>query len=377
MNMNKPILDLPTLYKNNATGTGWWKVSLPDDEPPGFLIEYAKSDTAKSVTKFHPTVAKNINRSNQTTGWEQAVLEAESKWRKQLDKGYTVDKPEAGTHATNTLGYVLPMLAKKKKDVKHESVDFTHAYVQPKLDGNRALKGASSLYSRGGKVFELPHLNAAVESQCPDILVDGEIYKHDSTLQQINSWIKDVREESECLEYWIYDVVDMSLPFHERIKKIPALIGHLKLVPTVKVNSWEEVMQLHKKYIAQGYEGTILRWGEGGYESDKRSKFLIKIKDYQDAEFRIIGAKEGVPYTQFDGARQLIAKYTHCVYICQTETGQTFDCSAPGTMYQKDAAWKAREIAIGKLLKVNYWNLIDGVPQQPTAADIREQWDMS
>lgn len=63
---------LPTLYKNNSTGTGWWKI-IPVLNPsnPGYQITYAKSKNAKAVKKFHPTFAKNIGRANQTTAEEQ------------------------------------------------------------------------------------------------------------------------------------------------------------------------------------------------------------------------------------------------------------------------------------------------------------------
>lgn len=398
--MNKPGLDLPTLYKNNATGTGWWKVSLPDDEPPGFLIEYAKSDTAKAVAKFHPTVAKNINRSNQTTGWEQAVLEAESKWRKQLDRGYSVERPAEGERPTNTLGLLKPMLATPFEKIKPETIDWDNAYVQPKLDGHRAMFKDGVLYSRQGKEIDLPHIVEAIVSAGLDHLhLDGEIYWHGKTLQEIGSLIKRPREESLSLKYWLYDVVSdepysaraavfkvahpiptLEYWVYDRVSDepysaremafkashIPTTDTALEITPTYQVG-WQEILnELHTEFKALGYEGTILRHGTTGYEDDKRSRNLIKVKDYDEAEFKIVSGKLGVPY-QSEGV-----EYQCCVYVCECEGG-TFDVTAPGTMQEKDAAWRNLYDAIGQMLTVKFWNLSkDRIPQQPVALRIRE-----
>ena len=365
--MNKPELNLSTLYKNNSTGTGWWKVSLPDCEPPGFTIEYAKSDTAKSVAKFHPTVAKNINRSNQTTAWEQAVLEAKSKWRKQLDRGYSVERPAEGARPTNTLGLLKPMLATPFEKIKPETIDWDNAYVQPKLDGHRAMFKDGVLYSRQGKEIKLPHVVEAIKEAGLDHLhLDGEIYWHGKTLQEIGSLIKRPREESEGLEYWMYDVVS-DQPYELRIEllKCPSE-SPIKAVLMYKITTEQVMREFHTEFKELGYEGTILRHGITGYEDDKRSRNLIKVKDYDEAEFKIVSGKLGVPY-QSEGV-----EYQCCVYVCECEGG-TFDVTAPGTMQEKDAAWRNLDDAVGRMLTVKFWNFSkDRVPQQPVALRIRE-----
>ncbi len=58
---------------------------------------------------------KNIGRSNETTPEEQAILEAESKYRSKLREGYSTTIPEEGAKPLlNQLGYLKPMLAKSK-----------------------------------------------------------------------------------------------------------------------------------------------------------------------------------------------------------------------------------------------------------------------
>ena len=47
----------------------------------------------------------------QTSPLQQAILEAESKVKLKLDKGYVDEIPKAGSVATNTLGFIQPMTA--------------------------------------------------------------------------------------------------------------------------------------------------------------------------------------------------------------------------------------------------------------------------
>ena len=46
----------------------------------------------------------------------------------------------------------------------------------------------------------------------------------------------------------------------------------------------------HDAFLADGYEGSILRLDLGPYEN-KRSKQLLKKKDFIDEEFKIVGAE--------------------------------------------------------------------------------------
>lgn len=368
--MNEQTTALPPLYKNNSTGIGWWKVEAITEAPQiGYEITYAKSEFGKPVRKFHPTVAKNIGRANQTTAVEQAVKEAKARWTKQLDKGYTVEKPEDGAVSTNTLGYMKPMLATPIDKVKPESIDWENAYVQPKLDGHRAMFKDGVLYSRQGKEIKLPHIIAAIKEAGLDHLhLDGEIYWHGRTLQEIGSLIKRPRAESEGLEYWIYDVVsnDPYIVRNEQLRTRLLGSSNLTLTQTYSVGNESQVKELHTEFKGLGYEGTILRHGTNGYESDKRSRNLLKVKDYDEAEFRIISGKLGVPYNS-EGV-----EYKCCVYVCECEGG-TFDVTAPGTMQEKDAAWYNLDDALSKMLTVKFWNLSkDGIPQQPVALRIRD-----
>jgi len=134
---------------------------------------------------------------------------------------------------------------------------------------------------------------------------------------------------------------------------------HAFPVPTTRIGSEEELMHEFKLSRDGGYEGTILRWGEEGYQVGKRSKYLVKVKAFQDAEFKIIGVYESV-----DGL---------AVLECLLPDGDTFRVTAPGSNYDKKQIALEHKRVLGKYLTVEYANLTkDGKPFHPVAIRIRE-----
>ena len=115
-------------------------------------------------------------------------------------------------------------------------------------------------------------------------------------------------------------------------------------------------------------EGTMIRFGTDGYQVDKRSKKLLKIKEFHDAEFKVIGYEEGTPRIRGDKT------YRVPVWICEIESGATFNVRAAGNMHEIDLEWKHRDECVGNILTVKYHNYSkDGIPQLPIAL----QWKVA
>ena len=66
----------------------------------------------------------------------------------------------------------------------------------------------------------------------------------------------------------------------------------IRLVPTLELKSEEDLIEFHASNIEAGYEGTIVRIDNCEYEN-KRSKQLLKYKDFVDDEFEIVDYEEG------------------------------------------------------------------------------------
>lgn len=111
----------------------------------------------------------------------------------------------------------------------------------------------------------------------------------------------------------------------------------------------------------------MLRFGDEPYRDGKRSRTLLKIKEFQDAEFTIVGVEEGKPYIRDTRSYQVP------VWVCAAGNGETFTVTAPGTMEEKDNLWNNRERLIGLKLTVKYHYLSsEGIPQLPIALRFHE-----
>lgn len=318
--------------------------------------------------------AKNIGRANERTAEVQAEEECLSLWEKQSNKGYFESVEEAKNEIV-----LLPMLAsdfeKRKKKVEYP-VD-----IQPKLDGVRCLamweNGKVILLSRGGKKYNLPHISEQVSLYLmPGEIFDGEIYIHGQSLQHINSLVKKHRgKETEELQYWIYDAfrignLDSTWAFRKlRLHELYGQIAYtnvLSPVPIGKVESENRVYYIQGKYVSHGFEGAIVREYDAPYALGHRSNHLLKVKSFQDDEYKIVGFSHGE------------GKFSECViWECETEEGKRFNVVPKGTLEEKKRFYYAGHEYIGSWLKVKFFQLTDDkIPQFPVGLAIRLSQDM-
>lgn len=208
---------LPKLYSRTAAGAvNTWEVWL--DGEGGVVVRWGQLNGTLQTATFQ-CERKNVGRANATTAHEQSRLEAISKWKKQLKKKYYEQLEDA------TKPHLRPMLAAKFVDHR-KKVQFP-VDVQPKFDGVRCLayrldvSEPVTLYSRGGDPYDVEHIRSILDEVLPaGIMLDGEIYVHGMSLQQIISLVKRPQEGSDQLNYHVYDFVNLELqgsePWKER-----------------------------------------------------------------------------------------------------------------------------------------------------------------
>lgn len=356
------------LFKNHGGAVGYWEGWIEAD---GLVVmQHAKTLDGKAVRQEYRTEGKNIGRANETTSHMQAVSELESRTKKKLDKGYVTSLDQASEPVTNTLGFSRPMLATPLDKVNPDKIDWAHAYVQPKLDGHRCLFKDGILYSREGKVIEMPHILEAIQaSGLSHLHLDGELYIHGLSLQEISRLVKKPRPETLDLLYCVFDQVSTDQFTTRRIGLSAAYEEHdsIGILQTQRVTSMDQVIEAHVAYRADGFEGTMLRYGTDGYEDNKRSRKLLKIKEFQDAEFTVIDVREGKPYIKDDGVYQLP------IWICDVGNGETFDVTCQGNMHEKHEFFRNRFDYIGSKLTVQFHYFSEkGIPQLPTALRFHE-----
>lgn len=367
------VLELPTLYKKASTGkTQQWRIWVEEEENSEqalgvIMIEQGQTDGKKQTYREEIRVGKNLGKSNETTALEQAKLEAQAKWTKQKDRkhyGLTVEESAAKRD-------VAPMLAHTYQD-ERDKVVWEGAIVQPKLNGHRCLafkdETGVRLISRQGKPIEtLPHIVEELQRFMEEgDTWDGELYVHGVKLNTVGSWIKKKQPDSAKVEYHVYDNV-LDRPFRDRMLVSwmdQADEGCVKSVPTHDAVDEKRLYALRDLFIANGYEGAILRHGPKPYESGKRSDSLLKVKKWHDGEFKIVGVQEGT------GTHKGMA-----VFTCVTPEGHEFGVISPGTHEEKREFWNNRDSYIGKMLTIEYAEMTSTdkpVPFHPKALQIRE-----
>jgi DNA ligase-1 len=113
--------------------------------------------------------------------------------------------------------------------------------------------------------------------------------------------------------------------------------------------------------VSEGYEGTMIRNPSMEYEIGKRSYSLLKLKDFVDAEYRIVDVIDG------DGSDKGLA-----IFILETDAGNRFNCRPEGTQSNRAELYLSRKELVGKFLTVRYQELSrDGIPIFPVGVSIR------
>ena len=369
------VKKFPTLFKRTAGNkVEEWQVEVrgSKDGPAEIVTIHGLVDGKKQTVRDQITEGKRLGTKAETTAWEQALAEAASAWRKKRDRDHYGEDAEARESAEKLA--VAPMLAHKYEDHAGK-VDWSTAFVQRKYDGNRLLArceegGKITLWSRKGvRIVTLPHIVDALGGAIrTGEIMDGEAYVHQMHVTNLRSLLTRKQDGCEAVQFRVYDLVTKQA-FSERLltlasrlaKHAPAGVG---LVETICVRNEKQLLKFEEEFIAEGYEGAMLRWGDLGYEAGKRSQSLLKCKQFQDAEFKIVGVKQG--RGNFQGM---------AIFICETPAGHRFDVTAPGTHLVKKQVWQNRDDCIGNRVTVKfagYTETEEPVPFHPVAIAIRD-----
>lgn len=284
--MNKTLYGL-----DKNSGHKIWNISVAGDE---IIITHGKKG-GKLQTKTEKVKGKNIGRSNETTPKEQALLEAESRFKKQLDRGYRENIEELEE---------LPLSAMLAVDYHKQGHRIVYpCIVQPKLDGCRCLairhEDRVELRSRGSKEYTVAHIQEELMKVMKVGEVwDGEIYKHGLPLEHIMSAVKKPNENTPSLGYVLFDVVTDDT-YELRVIELQRLrrnvldpYGCVTVLEFAVVDNEYHMKELHDKYVAEGFEGIMIKNYKGVYESGKRSADLQKLKMFFDEEFEIAAIHE-------------------------------------------------------------------------------------
>lgn len=344
-------MKLERLFKRTKTGaTQICDISVDGDT---IKVEFGQLD-GKIQEKTTQCFPKNIGKSNETTGHEQAIAEAKSKWAKKVKAGYSTSD-EAPT--------TVELPQKVKPYLGNEDKIKFPAYSTHKYNGLNATywlleDGSLRLTSRGGDEYSaIPHLESIVKvmmAVAETTCLNGELYIHGEHLQDITSAVKKPKELSKKLQFHTFELPLVDGTYESKVKTLKMIPS--ALVPT-KVESAEDIEACYEDAMSKGFEGTVLYNADAEYKFNERSSSVYKYKKTIEGEFIV------VDYS--------LDKNGHPVYVC--ETGEhLFKVKRKGTAEERLADAAIADSNIGKWLNIEYEMLSkDGKPLKPVGNHFR------
>lgn len=371
------------LYKKTSTGVDqFWEISVQGNM---ILTRWGQVEGKVQETTDIIKEGKNTGRANATTPEEQACSEATSLWEKKLKKGYVKDLNSAQAGKTDSIieGGIFPMLAQKFSE--HGDKLKYPALVQPKFDGHRCIamidaNQKSTLWTRSRKpITSMVHIKNELDRLAlpAGTILDGELYNHDyrDKFEELTSFIRDSAPKpgSKAVQYHVYDRVDPATQQYRSSGLRSMLISssptaanprsdYIIYVETDWVTDEDHLMATFERFLKQGYEGAMARNVAGKYVN-KRSTDLLKIKQFEDAEFKVVGVEEG---------RGKLAG--HGIFVCQTDAGDEFKAKMMGDTSELKKYWDNPKLAVGRYMTVKFqgYTKKNNVPRFPVALRFRD-----
>ncbi len=395
----------------SKTSTGKIKIVLYDcfwdDELHGFKIT-RKSGQFKGKVIEHPTLEIKKGKVNRTAQ-EQCNLEYNHLIKEKLDKGYKVwEKPLEDTTeqelnefigdiVVNQTGVPKPMLAKQADKVTNQKIYEKEWYASEKIDGLRVLiykgnDGELHTASRGAMNYDpamceiLSHPTLIqIFNDYPSIILDGEAYKKGLSLQDLNVVARTqvVATDYEVLQFYWYDIVDCKKVFSDRLSIINEIASkynlvydpdkewkygelRIQIVPHTLISGWDNIKKLHDTYVEDGWEGLVIRDPNKVYKPNGRSNDMIKIKNYQDDIFKVVGIEQG------------LRLYDDMVFVCELPDGRTFKAKPYGNHQRKvDYTENFDKLYKNHFAECKFFYYSDdGIPLQPNMKCFRLKEDL-
>ncbi len=365
-----------TLYKRTSKGQiqEWTIIATPE----GFYVKEGIKGMKITETKINHCEPKNIGKSNETTSQSQAILEAQAKFDKKLKTGYKLDIKDIDNNS-----YIEPMKAKKFREYQEDIV--YPVAIEDKLNGICCtVDKRGGLSYKGEKFYCINHILESATpliKKYPEIYLHGELFNYEyrnklnriASLVSVNRKEKDITPEDESesekiVKLYVYDFygadgVTKDTPFIERKKALKELLKNNKSLIYLDyelAHSLEDVEKALKKSKDNKWEGVMVKLLNGKYVH-KRSKEILKLKNFTDEEFEILDFEEG------SGNWAGCCKGIICKLNKPATNGKTtFTSNMRGTEEELAHLWQTRDEHIGEFCTVDYQELSEfGIPLIP------------
>lgn len=288
------------------------------------------------------------------------------------------------------------MLAPNEEMVDLSVIKFPKL-MSPKLDGIRAMSQGGALLSRNLKPIPNKYLQKLFGRKNIDGS-DGELILGSPTADDVFRVTSSAVMSDDGEPSVVYNVFDKfgDEGFADRLTNAALNVSgiNMVIVPHTLVHDIEEMLALEVQFIAQGYEGGMLRDPSGRYKQGRatiKENLLLKLKRFKHSEGIITGFEEEMENTNektlsSNGKAKrshhkagMVPKGTLGAFlVIDVSTGIEFSV-ASGTLTdpEKQDIWNNRKKFLNKIIR--YKHFPKGVktkPRFPTYEGIRDPRDM-
>lgn len=181
-----------------------------------------------------------------------------------------------------------------------------------------------------------------------------------------------LEEDHKQLCYHCYDIVDESATFKERVKRLNKFKSEcppdskLIIIEQRLIKGLKAIMDMHNEAVAAGYEGLVIKDPDKKYKCGARDNRALKIKEFTDAEFKIVGLVEGL-------------RDEDMCFLMEMSDGTQFKAKPIGDRALKQYYRDNIESIIGRMGTVKYFGMTNTehpVPNLPSFRCIRDKKDL-
>jgi len=254
--------------------------------------------------------------------------------------------------------------------------------VQPKYDGIRCraiplTTGPTGdefmlLSSEEHPIYSVPHINQWLRKLRLKCELDGELYCHGMSFEQITSITSrtvNPHQEFAKIHYHVFDIVNEEPQMRRTllIENLRDLSPVIEVAPFYLCENLEDVTRAYDKIVAQGYEGIIVRHCLNRYER-KRSTLVMKFKPKKEDDYLIVGFQE-------ENDKEGLPKGSLGALTCMSGDGTTFNVGTGFSAEQRQIFWDIRENLPGRIARVKYQHITAGkqVPRFPVFVEVKSE----
>lgn len=247
-------------------------------------------------------------------------------------------------------------------------------YVSRKLDGVRCIAivdavGNTTFYTRAGKVIDTLRVVSDGISvlEVTNTVFDGELCLVDEDgVENFQDVMKQLNKKDHTIpnpSYKIFDCLSLAefntgasfSNFSKRYNHLRVLMRDntcpcLSVLAMEKIRDDDHFAEWTKKAEDYGWEGLILR--KNTTYKGKRSKDLLKVKKFFDAEYEVEGYENG-PFRYVKDGAECEETMLSAVFI--SHKGNTVKIGSGWTIEQRQHYYKYPEELMGATIGVNYF----------------------